>query len=313
MLSYSDKLKEEAAIWDAVSIEEQTPLDWDVQKRLLHNAAVHTEHIEMLLAAIQPGMTVLELGCGAGWLSLAMAQRGADVIGIDISMKSLQRAQAWHDQHCANIPGSATFYAADINRLALRANVFDIIVTKGTLHHLMEMKHVILEAHRALKPGGLLWISDQNGDETLHTSLFAGGLMLMLPTHLSYREKFAGLLAKGVHAPASIKASMEAEGLSPFEGVGRDHDWVVLVQQYFQVQQIIEQPAVTGYLAHHIALPYPQALAVLRAIKLLDGLLVRLGVLTSTGRVVFARKPLVPGVVSAAEAGTKDHTISDIA
>ncbi len=293
MNTYEAKLQQEAALWG--SADEHTALttapDWRIHRDLLHNVVMHTADIDALLALVAPGMQVLELGCGSGWLTLAMAQRGANATGLDISARSLDVAQAYYASIADEVKGTATYEVADLNRLTLPANTYDIIVTRGTLHHLVELEHVIAEVCSALKPGGLFWISDQDGDETLGTALFASALMFALPTVVSYRDKVRGLMEFGARAPQRIKASMEAEGLSPFEGAGRDHDWVAIVKRRFLVERQITKPAVTGYLAHQVQLPYSQAVAVLRAIKAVDGTLTRLGLLHSTGVILYARKP----------------------
>lgn len=288
--AYEEKLQQEAALWGGVDAADGTPPDWNARRQLLHNAVLHAPTIDALLAQVQHGMHTLELGCGSGWLTHAMARQGANALGLDISEQSLVVARDWYERTKHDLPGTARYEVADLNRLALPAAQYDIIATNGTLHHLVELEHVVKQVHHALKPGGLLWISDQDGDEALRTALFASALMFLMPTHVTYREKFAGLAKFGVGAPGRIKASMEAEGLSPFEGAGRDHDWVTLVQQQFEVGQHITKPAVTGYLAHQIKLPQRAAMAVLRGIKAVDSVLVRTGLLRSTGVVLIARK-----------------------
>jgi hypothetical protein len=114
--------------------------------------------------------------------------------------------------------------------------------------------------------------------------------MFLLPTQVSYREKLGGLLKFGLNAPSRIKASMEAEDLSPFEGAGREHDWLALVKAKFAQVEVKHHPAVTGYLAHQIKLPRGLAIPLLRAIGVVDRLLVRVGLLKNTGVVVHARK-----------------------
>jgi SAM-dependent methyltransferase len=235
-------------------------------------------------------MDALELGCGSGWLTLALAQRGAHATGLDISEQALDVGRRYYESIRADVPGSVEYRAADLNALALPPEAYDIIAVKGTLHHLLRVDHVIAQLYQALRPGGLLWVSDSDGEEALPTVLAAGALMFVLPTHVSYRAKFAGLLRFGARAPSRIKASIEAEGLSPFEGAGREHDWVALIGERFTVEQRIPAPAITGYLTHQVRLPDAAALPLLRALCALDRRLVRWGVLRSTGVIIYARK-----------------------
>src|SRR5690606_28447102 len=149
----------------------------------------HTANIDAFLSHVQPGMTALELGCGAGWLTLAMAQRGAHATGLDISAQALEIARNYAASIRDSITGSVTYEVADLNMLDLPPDHYDVIAVKGTLHHLLRLDHVIEQLHRALKPGGLLWVSDSDGEEATATVLVASALMFLLPTTVSYRDK----------------------------------------------------------------------------------------------------------------------------
>lgn len=292
MTDYEGDLRAEGERWgvEAAAQAEQTPPDWRFHRLLRHNLLMHTADIDALLAHVQPEMRTLELGCSSGWLTLAMAQRGAHATGIDVSEAALQIARDYYAQVRDKISGSVEYRSTDLNYLDLPASAYDLVAIKGTLHHLMRMDHVIAEIEKALKPGGLLWVSDSDGDEAFSSVLTASALMFVLPTHVTYGEKFRGLLRFGLRSPSRIKASMEAEGSSPFEGAGRDHDWVALIQERFDVVQMARAPAVTGYLTAQVNLPDKAALPLLRAVRVGDRLLVKTRVLHSTGVVLYARK-----------------------
>ena len=292
MSEYDRRLAEEAALWgaDAEAKAREVPPDWRYHRHLRHNIIYHTRDIDAFLDHVRPGMDALELGCGSGWLTLALAQRGARATGLDISEQALEVGRRYYETIRDQVPGSVEYHAADLNALDLPPDAYDVIAVKGTLHHLLRVDHVIAQAQRALRPGGLLWASDSDGEEALSTALVAGALMFVLPTHVSYCDKFAGLLRFGARAPSRIKASIEAEGLSPFEGAGREHDWVKLIGERFAVEQRIAAPAVTGYLTHQVRLPDRLALPLLRALCAVDTRLVRWRLLRSTGVILYARK-----------------------
>lgn len=290
--NYEQMLADEAALWgqDAAAMAQQVPPDWRYHQNLRHNIIYHKADINAFLEQVQPGMTVLELGCGSGWLTLAMAQRGANATGLDISAQAMDVARQYYESIRETVPGSVSYAVADLNAVSLEPEHYDIIAVKGTLHHLLRVDHVVAEMQRALKPGGLLWAADSDGEEAMSTALVASGLMFLLPTVVSYRDKIGGLLKFGTSAPGRIKASIEAEGLSPFEGAGREHDWLTLVYDHFTVEQRIDAPAVTGYITHQIKLPDWAALPLLRALCVVDRALVRLKLLHNTGVIVYARK-----------------------
>ncbi len=292
MDDYERALQQEAELWSAeAAAQAQTvPPDWRYHRSLRHNVIMHTADIDALLAHVKPGMRTLELGCSSGWLTLAMAQRGAQATGIDVSDGALEIARDYYAKVKAETPGSVEYRAADLNRLELPAETYDLVAVKGTLHHLVRLDHVIAEIDKTLKPGGLLWVADADGDEAITTALAASGLMFVLPTEVSYGDKLRGLLRFGLRSPSRIKASMQAEGLSPFEGAGRAHDWLALIHQHFQVEAEARAPAITGYLTQQVKLPDAVALPLLRGLRAADRLLVRAHLLHATGVVLYARK-----------------------
>lgn len=291
-LSYQQQLAQEAEVWgsEAERMAQSTPPDWAHYRDLRHNRLLHGVHIDALLAGIHPGMKTLELGCASGWLTLAMAQRGAQATGLDISEKSLTVARAYAESVASTLKGSVTYRVEDLNAVELPANTYDVIAIQGTLHHLVNLPHVVAQIHRALRPGGLLWINDAVTDVTGRAALMSAAFMFLLPTHVSYGQKIKGLLRFGTQAASRIQASMEASGLSPFEGAGREHNWLSLVKQNFRVEQMHARADVTGYLAHQVNLPDALALPILRCVRSLERLLMRMGIIIPSGQVVYARK-----------------------
>jgi hypothetical protein len=156
----------------------------------------------------------------------------------------------------------------------------------------VNLEQVIEQIYVTLKPGGFLWVSDTRGEETGLAVLLASGLTFVLPTQVSYGDKVRGLLRFGVRAPSRIKASMEADGLSPFEGAGREHDWLELIGRRFTIEQQLNQPAFTGYVSAQLNMPDSLATPLLKTLHRVDDLLVRLKIVHNTGLVLYARKEI---------------------
>ncbi|MBI1276630.1 MAG: methyltransferase domain-containing protein [Anaerolineaceae bacterium] len=290
--TYEEKLKAEADLWgdEFAQLAQSAPPDWRCYRDLRHNVIMHTADVDELLTHIKPGMRALELGCATGWISLAMAQQGAVVTGSDLSEKALSIARHYYESIKDQVAGSVEYHAADMNAIQLPENTYDVIVVKSVLHHLINLDHTITEIHKALKPGGILWASDTDGDEAASTVIIAGGLCLVLPTATSYADKLQALLKFGVRAPSRVKASIQAEGLSPFEGAGREHDWIKLIERQFTIEKRVDAPAFTGYVTAQLKAPDWFALPLLKTFRWIDQRLVNRKLLHNTGVILYARK-----------------------
>ncbi|MEM1094270.1 MAG: methyltransferase domain-containing protein [Bacteroidota bacterium] len=105
---------------------------------------------------------VLDMGCGAGNYTLKLLQRlpQVEVTLVDLSQPMLDRAT----QRITAAGGTVTqTHAADLRTLTWDAGSFDIIMASMVLHHLRspaEWHAVLARCHRALRPGGGLWIAD---------------------------------------------------------------------------------------------------------------------------------------------------------
>ena len=109
----------------------------------------------MLSSHLEPGMRVLELGCGTGYFTRELARLGADVIAIDVSPELLEIAKA----NCS-MP-NVRYEIQDASALSYSSAVFDSVVGSSVLHHL-EIKEALQEIYRVLKPGGAIYFTEPN-------------------------------------------------------------------------------------------------------------------------------------------------------
>jgi ubiquinone/menaquinone biosynthesis C-methylase UbiE len=113
------------------------------------------------LAQIQPGETVLDVGCGTGTLAMTVVPRvGATgrVFGIDPGAQQIARARTKAAQRSLSIE----FQIGVIEHLDFPDNSFDVVLSTIMMHHLSDSlkRQGLAEIARVLKPGGRLVIAD---------------------------------------------------------------------------------------------------------------------------------------------------------
>jgi ubiquinone/menaquinone biosynthesis methyltransferase len=133
---------------------------YDLITRLLsYGRDQHWKRRLIATAAIKPGERVLDLACGTGDLAFAAAAHGARVIGLDLTPRMVQLAQA-------RAPGAATaftiFTVGDMMSLPVADASIDVITTGYGLRNVPVLGDAIREMHRVLVPGGRLLSLDFN-------------------------------------------------------------------------------------------------------------------------------------------------------
>lgn len=100
-----------------------------------------------LIEYLQPqkGEKILDLGCGTGDLAFTIAQKGAEVTGIDSSETMIDSARSKY-------PG-INFQRMDARNFRLET-LFDAIFSNAVLHWVPEKEKVIARMYEHLKPGG---------------------------------------------------------------------------------------------------------------------------------------------------------------
>jgi len=111
--------------------------------------------VKMLSNHLGPGMSVLELGCGAGYFTRELARSGADIVAVDVSPELLEMARA--DCSAKNV----RYEIQNACALSYPDAAFDSVVGSSVLHHL-EIKEAVREIHRVLKPRGTIYFTEPN-------------------------------------------------------------------------------------------------------------------------------------------------------
>jgi SAM-dependent methyltransferase len=104
----------------------------------------------------------LELGCGTGPLSCMLAELGANVTGIDISVLAIQKANEISEARSLHID----FKVGDLCRDHLPSAEYDLIIDNHFLHCIIypdERIRVLQNIRQSLKPNGQFWTETMVG------------------------------------------------------------------------------------------------------------------------------------------------------
>jgi 2-polyprenyl-6-hydroxyphenyl methylase/3-demethylubiquinone-9 3-methyltransferase len=135
------------------------------------------------------GKRVLDVGCGGGILSEAMAARGAEVTGIDLSERALKVAQL----HLLESGNRVTYLEAAVEDLAQeQPSSFDVVTCMEVLEHVPNPASQVDACARLLKPGGDAFFATINRNAKAFLLAIVGA------------EYILGLLPRGTHEYARL-------------------------------------------------------------------------------------------------------------
>lgn len=97
---------------------------------------------------IGPHAKVLDVGCGAGFLTNYLSLQGFDVTGVDLSQSSLDVAKRYDETK------RVQYLLADAYKLPFADGSFDVVCAMDILEHVDDPAQLISEASRVLTPGG---------------------------------------------------------------------------------------------------------------------------------------------------------------
>jgi ubiquinone/menaquinone biosynthesis C-methylase UbiE len=109
---------------------------------------------------LPPESQVLEVGCGAGGMTVALARRGYVVTALDSVPAMLAETR-----RLARKTGSTKYVKTarvDVHDISIKANTFSLVLALGVIPWLQSPRKALEEMARVLKPGGFLMINSDN-------------------------------------------------------------------------------------------------------------------------------------------------------
>jgi 2-polyprenyl-6-hydroxyphenyl methylase/3-demethylubiquinone-9 3-methyltransferase len=179
---------------------------WDPESEFRPLHQINPLRLEWIngLALLQ-GKEVLDVGCGGGILTDAMARSGAKALGIDLATKSLKVAQLHAlEAQTANVQ----YREVSVEALAAeRPGSFDVVTCMEMLEHVPDPSSVVKACAQLVKPGGWVFFSTLNRNAKSFVFAIVGA------------EYVLNLLPKGTHEyakfirPSELARDCRAAGL----------------------------------------------------------------------------------------------------
>jgi 2-polyprenyl-6-hydroxyphenyl methylase / 3-demethylubiquinone-9 3-methyltransferase len=104
------------------------------------------------------GLRVLDIGCGGGILSEAVARLGGEVLGIDVTEKNLQVARL----HAGQSGLAIDYRLSSAEQLAAAGVRFDLVLNMEVVEHVERRPEFLAACARLVRPGGVMVVSSIN-------------------------------------------------------------------------------------------------------------------------------------------------------
>jgi phosphoethanolamine N-methyltransferase len=170
------------------------------------------------------GRTVLDIGCGAGGITLHLIDKhnAAHATGFDIEEPVIEAARRRTDKR--DLAGRASFVQGDPGPLPFADASFDAVFSKDALLHVPDKDALFADIFRVLKPGGVFaasnWMIGHDGEPSadMNAYIAAEGLSFSMASPARYvlamqRAGFADVTAKDRNAWYREVARAELQGL----------------------------------------------------------------------------------------------------
>lgn len=189
---------------------------WDPQSEFRPLHEINPLRVEWIAGHVElTGARVLDVGCGGGILAEAMAARGAQVTGIDLSDKALAVARL----HLLESGQQVDYRKIPVETLAAESPAsFDVVTCMEMLEHVPDPASVVRACATLVKPGGQLFLSTLNRNPKSYLLAILGA------------EYILNLLPRGTHEyarflkPSELSRFVREAGLDVSELIGLSYN-----------------------------------------------------------------------------------------
>lgn len=196
-----------ATWWDADGPMRPLHVTQALRGRWVAEAA--QRHLGRPLAALR----VLDVGCGGGLMSEALARDGAQVVGVDASAGNIAAARR-HAQADPALAARLDYRHGEPGTALQPGERFDLVLALEVVEHVADVPAFMAQVAAAVAPGGLLVASTIN--RTVRSALLAIGMaeyvLRVLPVGTHRWRQFV--------TPGELEAAAAAAGLVPLERLG---------------------------------------------------------------------------------------------
>jgi SAM-dependent methyltransferase len=187
-------------------------------------AVIHQERRAVVLSivdqlAIERGSSALEIGCGAGITSVAIAQRGYTVEATDVAPSMLDLTRKLASE--TGMEQRVQTRQCDAYHLPFADNSFSLVLAIGVLPWLSSLDDPMLEMARVLRPDGYLIVTIDNRmrlNHLIHPFAWARIVGIRIPGPFAFwRRRPRGPVAT-MHFPRDFEARLPGYGLKKLSG-----------------------------------------------------------------------------------------------
>lgn len=181
-----------------------------LRARYVRNAVCRCYQLDAQKAQPLVGLSVLDVGCGAGLLSEALARMGAKVTGIDLAQRSIDVATA-HCQADRSIRSRLSYKATSVENLRAQGHTFDVVTALEVIEHVDDQAGFVRSLADLTQPWGAICISTLSRTPQAYLMAILGA------------EYIAQLLPRGTHDWSQFITPEELTEMGRQAGLNTEH------------------------------------------------------------------------------------------